>query len=142
MVVPTPELAKLRYQSLTRSRYFRAAFMAIKTGGSGLEDGDDALDAGGADGDQAALAGARLVQRLGQLGDDPAAGRGERVPGRQRRAVDVELRAVDGAQRGVQPELALAEGRVFPRLQGREHGRRERLVDLVEVEVLQGQVVA
>ena len=84
-----------------------------------------------------ALAGARLVQHLRQLGHDPAAGRGERVPGRQRRAVDVELRAVDRAQRGVEPELALAERRVLPRLQRREHGRGERLVDLVEVEVLQ-----
>src|SRR4051812_16903990 len=127
MVVPTPELAKLRYQSLTLCGSFRSSrfryhkhpsFWYRKRGRSGLEDGDDALAAGGADGDQAALARARLVQRLGELGDDPAAGRRERVPGRQGRAVDIQLRAVDRAERGVQAQLALGERRVLPGLQG------------------------
>src|SRR5829696_9094559 len=128
MVVPKPELAKSRYQSLTEMRSFQtdfrrrksglgADFRRRKSGGrSGLEDGDDALAAGGADRDEPALARARLVQRLRQLGDDPAAGRGERVPGRQRRAVDVELRPVDRPQRGVEAELGLAEVLVLPGL--------------------------
>src|SRR5688572_25297969 len=107
--------------------------MAISAAWSGLEDGDDALAACRADRDEAALARSRLVQGIGQLGDDPAPGRGERMPRRERRAVDVELRAVDGAQGRVQRELVLAERRVLPGLHRREHRRRERLVDLVEV---------
>ena len=50
--------------------------------------------------------------------------------------------AVDRAQRGVEAEALLAEHRVLPRLQRGEHLRGERLVDLVEVEVLQRQAVA
>src|SRR4051812_15276780 len=122
MVVPKPEFAKSRYQSLTR----------LVPSGSGLEDGDDALAAGGADRDQPPLARARLVQLLGELGDDAAAGGGERVSGRQRRAVDVELGPVDRAQRGGQPELGLAEVSVLPGLQRGEHRGGEGLVDLVE----------
>src|SRR5687768_16974093 len=100
-----PELAKSRYQSLTERIP------------SGLEDGDDALAARRADRDEPALAGAGLVQLLGQGGDDPPTGRGERVPGRQRRAVDVELRAVDRAQRRVEAQLLLAVRRLLPRLE-------------------------
>src|SRR5688572_32128145 len=51
------------------------------------------------------------------------AGGGERVAGRERGAVHVELRAVDRA------EAALLPGR-----EGGEHLRGERLVDLVEVD--------
>src|SRR5206468_1680158 len=137
-VVPMPELAKSRYQSLTVSPEW---FIAMNPGhpgcGSGLEDGDDALAAGGADGDQPTPTGAGLVQLLGQAGDDPAAGRGERVTRCQRRALHVELRPVDRAERNVQAQLVLAERRVLPRLQRGQHGRGEGLVDLVEVEVLQ-----
>ena len=63
-------------------------------------------------------------EQLGQRGDDAPAGRGERVPGGQRRAVDVELGAVDGAQRRVQAQALLAEVLVLPRGQRREHRRR------------------
>ena len=74
---------------------------------------------------------------LARRGDDPAAGGGERVARRQRGAVDVELGPVDRAERRVEAEPLLAEDRVLPRLQGGQHLRGERLVDLVEVEVLQ-----
>ena len=83
-----------------------------------------------------------LGELLGQLRDDPPAGRGERVARRQRRAVDVELGPVDRPERGVQAEPLLAVLLGLPRRQRRQHHRGERLVDLVEVEVLQGQPVA
>src|SRR5687768_4023950 len=121
MVVPNPEFAKSRYQSLTGDLFLSFQLSVPKAGreiaafgtescggGSGVEDGDDALAAGGADGDESTLSGAGLVQHLGQRGDDPAAGRSERVSGRQRRAVDVELRPVDRAERGVEAQLLLA----------------------------------
>ena len=57
-----------------------------------LQDRDDALAAGGADRDHA-TAGALLVQRLRQRGDDPPAGRGEGMTRGQRPAVDVQLRS-------------------------------------------------
>ena len=63
-----------------------------------------------------------------ERGDDPPAGGGERVPGGERGAVDVELGAVDRAE----PVL-------LPRGERGQHLRGERLVDLVEVEVLQRQ---
>ena len=83
-----------------------------------------------------------LGEQLGERGHDPSAGRRERVPGGQRRAVDVELVAADRPERAVEPELVLAELRRLPRRQRREDLRRERLVDLVVVEVLQRQSVA
>ena len=49
-----------------------------------------------------------LGELLGQLRDDPPAGRGERVARGQRRAVDVELGPVDAAQCRVQAEPLLA----------------------------------
>ena len=99
-----------------------------------LEDRDDALAGGGADADHAA-AGAALVQRLGQARDDPPAGRGEGVPGRERAAVDVQPLAVDRAERRLAPEALAAEDRVFPGAQRAQDLGGERLVDLVEVEV-------
>src|SRR3954452_1511265 len=86
----------------------------------GLEDRDDTLAGGGADADHAA-AFAVFVQLLGEAGDDPAAGRGERVGGRQRAAVDVELGAVDWSERFFPPELLGADLLVFPGLQGAEN---------------------
>src|SRR4051794_25473455 len=100
-----------------------------------LEDGGQAIAAGGTDRDEHA-AGALLVQQLGGSGDDARTGGSERVSGGQRRAVDVELVPVERAQRPVESQLLLAERRVLPRGQRGEHLRRERLVDLVEVEVL------
>src|SRR5690606_9752319 len=92
---------------------------------SGLENRRHTLSTCGADGDQAAdgLAGLLLllVQHLGQRGHDPGAGRGERVAGRQRRAVDVELAAVDRAERGIEPQLALAVLLRLERLECGEH---------------------
>src|SRR5690606_40341901 len=102
--------------------------------GSALEDRRDALAARGADGDQAA-AGALLLEELRE-GRHEASARGrEGMPRRERAAVDVELRAVDRAERRVKAEALLAEGRVLPRLEGREDLGGEGLVDLVEVEV-------
>ena len=65
---------------------------------SALQDRGHALAAGGADRDQRP-AGARLGEQLRGDVDDPAAGRGERVAGRERGAVDVELGPVDLAER-------------------------------------------
>ena len=47
-----------------------------------------------------------------------------------------------GAERLVEPEALLAEHRVLPGLERRQHLRGERLVDLVEVEVLQREPLA
>ena len=58
--------------------------------GLALEDRDHAHAAGGADRHQAAAA-AALLQFLGRGGDDARAGRGERMAGRQRGAVGVDL---------------------------------------------------
>ena len=80
-------------------------------------------------------------EELGDV-DDPAAGRGERVARRERGTVHVEPGAVDRTERRVEAEALLAEHRVLPGLQRGEHLRGERLVDLVEVEVLQGQPLA
>src|SRR5690349_18605484 len=91
----------------------RTEFPAIRADvrSSGLEDGSNTLTAGRADRDQPAyrLPGLLLAlgQLLGQLGDDPPAGRGERMPGRQGRTVDVELGAVDRAQRLVEAQAFL-----------------------------------
>ena len=59
---------------------------ARRTDRLALQDRDDALAAGGADRDQRP-ARPLLGEQLGGDVDDPAAGRGERVPGGQRRAV-------------------------------------------------------
>jgi hypothetical protein len=64
------------------------------------------------------------------------------VAGGQRRSVDVEPGPVDHPERGVQAEPFLGELRRLPGRQGRQHLRRERLVDLVVVEILQGQAAA
>ena len=84
----------------------------------------------------------RLVQQLRGVGHDAGAGGGERVGGGKGRALDVQLRPIDGAERRVEAELLLAERRVFPGGQRREHLAGEGLVDLVEVEVLQRQAIA
>src|SRR5439155_8087703 len=107
----------------------------------GGEDGGYALAAGGADGDQAA-AGAAFVEEFGEGGDEAAAGGGEGVAGGEGGAVDVELGAVDRAERGVQAQAFLGVGRVFPGFEGGQDLGGERFVDLVEVEVLEGQAGA
>ncbi len=52
------------------------------------------------------------------------------------------LSRVDRAERRVQPKALLAECGVLPGRERAEHLGGEGLVDLVEVEVLQGQLVA
>src|SRR5699024_5505054 len=109
--------------------------------GSALDDRGDALAAGGAEGDERA-ARPLLLQQLGGGGQDAAAGRGAPLAGRPRRAVDGERGPVDRAQGLVQAE---ALGAVLVGLPPGERGqdlRGEGLVDLVEVEVLQGEPVA
>src|SRR3954449_10311184 len=108
---------------------------------SAFQDRDDALATGGADRDQPAPTTIRM-QHLRQRGDDPSARGGERVAGRERRAVDVQLRAVDRAERTVEAEPPATEVLVLPRLEGCEHGAGEGLVDLDEVEVVEAQLVA
>jgi hypothetical protein len=61
---------------------------------------------------------------------------------RQAATAYVHLAAVDRAQRCVEPEPLAAEHRVFPGLQGAQHLACERLVDFVEVEILQPQIGA
>src|SRR6478735_3755452 len=116
------------------------------TATSALQDGDDALPAGGADRDQrpAPRTGglSLLREQLGRDGDDPPAGRGEGVRGRRRRTVEVEPPAVDRAERCREAEPLLAEHRVLPRRERGQHLRGERLVDLVVVEVLEREPVA
>ena len=63
-------------------------------------------------------------------------------PAASEEPLTLSLAAVDRAQRRVEAEALLAEHRVLPRLERREHLRGERLVDLVEVEVLQRQALA
>src|SRR6201996_5502426 len=97
-----------------------------------LEDRDDALAAGGADRDHAASLSV-FVQLFGEAGDNPPAGRRERVRGGERAAVDVQLRPVDRAEGRVAAELRLAEVGVFPGLQRAEDLGGKGLVDLVVV---------
>ena len=63
-------------------------------------------------------------------------------PAASEEPVTLSLVAVDGSERGVEAEPLPAEVLVLPGRQRREHGRGERLVDLVQVEVLQGQALA
>src|SRR3954453_1240494 len=99
-----------------------------------FQDRDDALAPGRTDRDEAAPA-AVLVQRLGERRDDATARGPERVAGGERRAVDVELRGGDRAERSVQAQPPAAEVLVLPRRQRDPHGAGERLMDLDEVEV-------
>ena len=81
-------------------------------------------------------------QLLGCRGDHACAGSGERVAGGQRRAQQVDLVRVDAAQRRVQAQAVAAVILALPRTQGAQHLRGKGFVDLVDVEVLQGQAVA
>ncbi len=74
-----------------------------------------------------------------EVADDARARRGERVADGEARSLDVELGAIDRAERPVEAELLLAVDGILPGLQRGDHLRGERLVDLVEVEVLQRQ---
>src|SRR5690606_15813604 len=108
---------------------------------SALDDGAHAHAAGGADRHQRAAL-ALLLEQLGGRGDDAGAGGGEGMAERQRGAVDVELRRVDGAERRVEAEPLAAEGFRLPGAQRAQHLGGKGLVDLVEIEVLQRQLVA
>src|SRR5436305_6131927 len=101
----------------------------------GLHDRGHTQSTGGTDGDQPSGAGAFLGEHLGEIGDDPSAGGAEWVSRAERAAVDVELGSVDGTERLVETEPLLAEDGVLPRAERAQDLRRERLVDLVEVEV-------
>src|SRR6185437_2569574 len=84
-----------------------------------LEDRGDALAAADAHGFQAVLAVA-AVQLAQQVGEDPSAGGADRVPEADARSVDVQAVALVPA----------------PALEHRQHLRRERLVELDEVDVV------
>ena len=64
------------------------------------------------------------------------------MTGCQGRALDVELLARDGAQRAFQSKLGAAELLVLPCLHGGQDSAGEGLVDLEEVEVVEGPAVA
>src|SRR6185437_3648744 len=83
--------------------------------------------------DAAAPAGAR--EDIEHVHDDPGARRADRVPERDRAAVDVELRRIDRAERTGQAELVATECFILPRVKACEHLRGERLVDLPRVDV-------
>src|SRR5690606_8882494 len=105
---------------------------------SALEDGADALAAGGAHGYEGAAA-AALREELRGRGEDARAGGGKRVAGGKGAARDVEPRRIDGAEGRGQVETRAAEVLVLPGPERGRHLRGERLVDLVEVEVLERQ---
>ena len=63
-------------------------------------------------------------------------------PAASEEPLTLSLVAVDRAQRRVEAEALLAEDRVLPRRERGQHLRGERLVDLVEVEVLERQAAA
>src|SRR5690606_4124727 len=113
----------------------------VSGGGSAFEDGGDAHAAGCADADEGAAA-ALFLQQLGSGGNDAGASGGEGVAEGQGAAHHVEPGAIDAAQRRLQAQLVPAELRILPGLERAQHLRREGLVDLVEIEVLQRQVVA
>src|SRR5699024_11245418 len=104
--------------------------------GDGLEEHRGALAGGRAHRDQPALdaAGLRrsLVRQLGEGRDQAAAGGGEGVPGREGGAGDVELGAVDAAERSAAAQSLPAELLGLPGLQRGQHRGGEGLVDLVE----------
>ena len=64
------------------------------------------------------------------------------MPGGERGAGDVDLAAVDRPERLVEAEPLRAEGGILPGPERHQHLRGECLVDLVEVEVLEGEAVA
>ena len=105
-----------------------------------LEDRDHAHAAGGADRDQGA-AGAAFGQELGCGGDDARAGGGEGVAEGEAGTHHVELGRIDAAHRLLAAEAVATIGRALPGAQGAQHLRGEGFVDLVEIEVLQGQAV-
>src|ERR1700677_180561 len=75
---------------------------------SALQNGRDAHAAGGANGNEPALRLA-LVEQFRERGDDAGSGRGERVAERETAALDVELRAIDGAERARKSQFFPAE---------------------------------
>src|SRR4051812_3118530 len=74
--------------------------------------------------------GPALGRALGGAAEGAPAGRGERVAGGERAAVDVEPLGVDRAERLVAAEALATEDRVRPRLERAQDLGRERLVDL------------
>src|SRR4051812_35458862 len=91
----------------------------------------------GAHRDQATPGARRLGQLLRELRHDARAGGREWMAHRDARAVHVELRAVDAAERLVEAEAFLAVLGRFPRPERAQHLRGESFVDFVEIEVLQ-----
>src|SRR5580700_6223239 len=106
---------------------------------SALENGRDAHAAGGAHRDQAAP-GARIPgKNLGKRGDDTRAGGGERVAEGHAATLHVQARAIDPSERRGEAERVAAVIRRLPRLERAQHLRGERFVNLVVIEVLQGE---
>src|SRR5262245_38643026 len=106
-----------------------------------LENRRNAHAARGADRDEPAAA-AALLEQLRERADEPRTGGRERMPDRDAAALDVELRAIDCAECGRLAELRSTVVVRLPRLQRAEHLRGERLVNLIEVEVLEPQARA
>ena len=78
-------------------------------------------------------------EQLGQRREDSRAGRGERMTEGDAAALDVELGCDRSSPAAREAEPVAAVFGRLPRLERAQHLRRERLVNLVEIEVLQLQ---
>ena len=76
-------------------------------------------------------------EQFRQRRENARTGCGKRMPDRNTSALHIHLAAIDRAERLREPEPLAAELRRLPRLERAQHLRFERLVDFVEVEVLQ-----
>src|SRR5262249_23665419 len=104
---------------------------------STLQYGADPHAAGRTDRDQTALRIGVTGEQPGKRRADPRAGGGEGVAERNAAALHVELGAIDAAERCRQSQHVATVIRRLPGLERTQHLCRERLVDLVVVEVLE-----
>ena len=132
---------KLSYSSPNVGSTIYVKLPSFNVFGRALEDRSHTLPAGGADRNQRPLLHLRR-QFLGREAENAGAGGRERVPVGQARALPVELGAIDRSHRRIAAKHRPAVVRVLPRPERAEHLRRERLVDFVEIEVLQCQAGA
>src|SRR6202142_2991590 len=106
---------------------------------SALNDRRDAHAAGRANRDEAALA-VGFVERLCERRENSSSARRKRMAKCEASAIDIELCPVDRAERRALPELVAAKRAVFPSSESAQHLAGERLVNLVEIELLQRPV--
>src|SRR5690606_5086410 len=105
----------------------------------GFQNGGHAHPSGGADGDQASAL-SPLLQELAEGADNASACCGKWMTYGQGAALDVHAAAVKAAKGGGPSQNVAAIILAFPGLEGAQDLGGKRFVNLVEVEVLQGQV--